>query len=1145
MGTVGDLVAKLFCDNSNFDKNIKKSQKEVQEFKRKTEQTAAKVNNSFNSMGSAVGKVNPQLGSLIGSLGRVSVVAAAGTAAFEGFKQIIQQSETAMDDLEKKTAQLNGAWEHFTTTISNGNIFSGITSSLKEAVRLAGELAEIIDNLGTFGGYHNLNKTEVENNLSHLKELYRSGASKEEINKQIEKTKASIVRSDITSGKIVDNLKLEYDKLLEAYYNDVKRSGHVGKSGGTYFLDKFSTDTKWRDSIVSWSNYLNKFTNFFGKHSESAISPLKNNKEFVKFLKKGHLYDDYLFKAFQRGEKEGYEYIKDVISIVTGAVKKKENSEHGIVALQKTKTAWLNEEKERSDTHNDYYKQLNTITNKSENTNKSEKPGKGGSIYTSKQEAPKERTLQAILDDLDKSLAWNKYLAQNLGEDITGANLSTLEKTANELKDLLKNTTDEEQRNEIIKVIKSLNDRAGLIAVNSNKKPAPGKKDKEEDYLKAYDVKSAFYDFKAIASEKRVYSIENEINSGEKGKPLLNNMIEEFKKRGLTIKFDVESLSDETLLKASKWNAENFFKANGSYTMDTSVKREGMDEKEKLKELNIELGKFKDALQVVIAKARNSYIARRGTRIASNYVELDYSNLRPAYNYLDTKLRSNIPGSGVNSSIYGGDVLSATYLSNLDAVKRKYTGFGDFQNSFNNYAIENFLRERQENNNFDTSDILGLIFDAYKKALADNPDVPNYYKSIDDLIKENPLYDEQHPHKELSEKVKKIINYKNLSLLALEDLKDIDKTYTSLEINGSEVSGGKASKLKSKLLDHSKYIKELLKDAEVDNVYTREEIINKILGSLSNLRTNRISEFKKIYSEEEEIDSKTQLLDKIKKIREALILLIKEKEKNITDEELKRLNELRNDNEVGDIIKGYEKQTVDSINSSIADYDNKSQVLTTDLENFNEHKKKLEDEVNNIDKAIKNAEGAKEDNDKLIEKAKRYKELTNSMYAISDAAAQIGTAFSSLDSKFGDVAGSIFNIIGITAEAIGKILGMATAEGTLSAMKLPWPKNLAAVATVIAAGASIAGQVKGMTSRKYATGGIVSGPGTGISDSIPIRVSNGEMILNHRQQGNLFNLLDKGGSNSKLSSGEVEFKISGSSLVGVLRNYNNINNKIR
>lgn len=50
------------------------------------------------------------------------------------------------------------------------------------------------------------------------------------------------------------------------------------------------------------------------------------------------------------------------------------------------------------------------------------------------------------------------------------------------------------------------------------------------------------------------------------------------------------------------------------------------------------------------------------------------------------------------------------------------------------------------------------------------------------------------------------------------------------------------------------------------------------------------------------------------------------------------------------------------------------------------------------------------------------------------------------------------------------------------------------------------------------------------------------MILNKGQQANLFNLLDKGtplGNN-----GQVQFKIQGKELVGVLNNYNNKRSKV-
>ena len=50
------------------------------------------------------------------------------------------------------------------------------------------------------------------------------------------------------------------------------------------------------------------------------------------------------------------------------------------------------------------------------------------------------------------------------------------------------------------------------------------------------------------------------------------------------------------------------------------------------------------------------------------------------------------------------------------------------------------------------------------------------------------------------------------------------------------------------------------------------------------------------------------------------------------------------------------------------------------------------------------------------------------------------------------------------------------------------------------------------------------------------------MILNKGQQANLFNLLDKGTPLG--NGGDVNFRISGKDLVGVISNYNNKRSKV-
>lgn len=136
------------------------------------------------------------------------------------------------------------------------------------------------------------------------------------------------------------------------------------------------------------------------------------------------------------------------------------------------------------------------------------------------------------------------------------------------------------------------------------------------------------------------------------------------------------------------------------------------------------------------------------------------------------------------------------------------------------------------------------------------------------------------------------------------------------------------------------------------------------------------------------------------------------------------------------------------------------------------------------------------------------------------------------------------NLISAVAAAIPQIVALTTAKkgeaiasGVASAAQTPfvgWLLAGAAAAAVVAALASIP---------SFSTGGIFAGNST-IGDMNLARVNAGEMILNNRQQRNLFNLLNGNGTTVG-SGGQVEFKIRGKELVGVLANYNNKTAKVR
>lgn len=80
-------------------------------------------------------------------------------------------------------------------------------------------------------------------------------------------------------------------------------------------------------------------------------------------------------------------------------------------------------------------------------------------------------------------------------------------------------------------------------------------------------------------------------------------------------------------------------------------------------------------------------------------------------------------------------------------------------------------------------------------------------------------------------------------------------------------------------------------------------------------------------------------------------------------------------------------------------------------------------------------------------------------------------------------------------------------QGIANALALPFPANLGAVAVVAAQAASIVSNIKAI-SLQFADGGLVRGPGTGTSDSIPAMVSNGEYVVNAKATGRYLGLLE-------------------------------------
>ena len=249
---------------------------------------------------------------------------------------------------------------------------------------------------------------------------------------------------------------------------------------------------------------------------------------------------------------------------------------------------------------------------------------------------------------------------------------------------------------------------------------------------------------------------------------------------------------------------------------------------------------------------------------------------------------------------------------------------------------------------------------------------------------------------------------------------------------------------------------------------------------------------------------------------------------------------------------------------SIADYQDQIAAINEQLQNQNLSmgvrldllfdKEKLENQVQELINPLKvkeDAEKAAEEDEK--ERAKQQEERKSKQIegyqAIGDAASAMGQLMSAAGAEG---AAAAMQIVATTANATAQMIpqimalivakeGEAKANGTASAAALPFPANIAAIASIIA---TVVGTFASIFSTvgAFAGGGIIQGASTH-GDQLLARVNAGEMILNGSQQARLFNLLDGAGAVGGAGMGQVSFKIKGSDLYGSLSNYSKVKAK--
>ena len=218
------------------------------------------------------------------------------------------------------------------------------------------------------------------------------------------------------------------------------------------------------------------------------------------------------------------------------------------------------------------------------------------------------------------------------------------------------------------------------------------------------------------------------------------------------------------------------------------------------------------------------------------------------------------------------------------------------------------------------------------------------------------------------------------------------------------------------------------------------------------------------------------------------------------------------------------------------------------------------DEYKNLIKEIQELEGKKTkldiqvEADSLTPAEKKLKKIKKASEGTTETFKAMGSMFSSIGQMSDDETAAIMqglaSITGSIAEAVPVIMSLvgaksaeAVANGTAEASKVPFPANIAAIASTVAAIMSVIGTIASVAG-SFAEGGIISG-GSQIGDQMVAKVNSGEMIINGKQQQNLWKAISTGnlGGNTENHISVSNVRVKGSDLYLALKNYSKVKSK--
>lgn len=234
-----------------------------------------------------------------------------------------------------------------------------------------------------------------------------------------------------------------------------------------------------------------------------------------------------------------------------------------------------------------------------------------------------------------------------------------------------------------------------------------------------------------------------------------------------------------------------------------------------------------------------------------------------------------------------------------------------------------------------------------------------------------------------------------------------------------------------------------------------------------------------------------------------------------------------------DFLTTYKKVIEEAKKESLADVLQKAGGTKTGAEVIADMQKAYDDldvTFKKLDTTVKDADFGSNNEPSFIERLAA--DFENNAKDIESVSSSLQSSFGSLSSIYKQMAADesmseaereaaakkakTWSALQIAANA-----GTAIAKGVAGAMDTPFPANIAALATTLAAVLSAIAQAKALAAEGHAGGGVVGNRFTGATmgaDNTTIKARRGEMVLNANQQRQLFEIANGGATSSFAAS---------------------------